>query len=54
MAVLNTVRFMRVRYDSAGRVLIAWHKFANSVHSLPNAQTLAMKRKLCSKALGTA
>ena len=43
MAILNTVRFMRVRYDSAGRVLIAWHKFANSVHSLPNAQTLAME-----------
>ena len=38
MAILNTVRFMRVGYDSAGRVLIAWHKLANSVHSLPNAQ----------------
>ena len=44
MVILNTVRFMRVRYDSAGRVLIAWHnKFANSVHSLPNAQILAME-----------
>ena len=43
MAILNTVRFMRVRYDSAGRELIAWRKLANSVHSLPNAQTLAME-----------
>ena len=39
MAILNTVRFMRVRYDSAGRVLIAWLKLANSVHNLPNAQS---------------